>query len=126
MNTIDERWQAIAQKRDANAAELLKTLIHREWRRVLRELQALDIDSGDVAGAANLIGQYRVLDKLMAALSEGSLGSDYEIEAEWRLKLVEQIVEAFELNKTPPSPPRRYQSLAQQLAAACGLEVIRE
>ena len=122
----DERWQAIAKQREANAAELLKTLTHKEWRRVLRELEALDIDSGDVAGAANLLGQYQILDKLMAALSEGSLGSDYEIEAGWRLKLVEQIVDAFELNKTPPSPPRRYKSLAQQIAAECGLEVIKE
>ena len=122
----DERWQAIAKRREANAAELLKTLTNKEWRRVLRELEALDIDSGDVAGAANLLGQYQILDKLMAALSEGSLGSDYEIEAGWRLKLVEQIVDAFELNKTPPSPPRRYKSLAQQIAAECGLEVIKE
>jgi hypothetical protein len=120
----ENRLEAIAMKRKATRGDLLTKLIHQEWERVLQELQALDIDSGDLHIAARLIGQYQILDKLMAALSEGNLGSDYEIEADWREKLIAYVVEGFDLDK-PASPPRPYKSLAQQLAEECGLEVIQ-
>ena len=100
----ENRLEAIALKRKATRGDLLTKLIHQEWERVLQELQALDIDSGDLHIAARLIGQYQILDKLMAALSEGNLGSDYEIEADWREKLIAYVVEGFDLDK--PASPR--------------------
>ena len=121
----DERLHAIALRRKAARGDLLTKLIHQEWQQVLKDLESFDIDSGDLHIAAKLIGKYQTLDKLMAALSEGNLGSDYEIEADWRHKLVEHVVEAFELDR-PPSPPRPYKSFAQQLAELCGLEVIQD
>jgi hypothetical protein len=121
----DDRLKAIMLRRKAARGDLLNQLIQKEWERVLKELQSLDIDSGDLHIAARLIGEYQILDKLMAALSEGNLGSDYEIEAYWRQKLVESVIEGFDLDK-PPSPPRPYKSFAQQLAEACGLEVIED
>ena len=121
----DDQLQALVLRRKVARGDLLTKLIYTEWQRVLQELESLDIDSGDLHIAARLVGEYQILDKLMAALSEGNLGSDYEIEAYWRQKLVEYVVEAFDLDK-PPSPPRPYKSFAQQLAEACGLEVIQE
>ncbi|KKD39124.1 hypothetical protein [Limnoraphis robusta] len=124
--TVD-KYQVLVEQRYARAGFVLTQLIETEWRRVLRELDSLDIDSGDVSRAARLIGQYQMLDQLMAALSEGSLSSDYEIEAQWRHKLVERVIEGFGLQmNTPPSSLRRYKSLAQQVAEICGLEVIKD
>lgn len=121
-----ENYQVRTQQRYARAGVVLNQLVEAEWYRLARELDALDVDSGDVARAARLVGQYQILNKLMAALSEGSLASDYEIEAQWRSKLVERVVEAFELEINTPQPPPQYRSLAQQVAAACGLEVIQD
>lgn len=67
-----------------------------------------------------------MLNKLMEALSEGSLSSDYHIEAQWRSKLIARVIDSFELDLNTPAPPPRYKSLAQQVAEACGLEVIQE
>ncbi len=124
--TTDE-FNVLVDRRYARAGFILTQRIETEWRRVLRELDALDVDSEEISRAARLIGQFQILDQLMAALSEGSLSSDYEIEAQWRTKLVERVVEGFglELN-TPPSSLRRYKSLAQQVAEVCGLEVIED
>lgn len=124
--TTDE-FNVLVDRRYARAGYILTQRIETEWRRILRELDALDVDSGEISRAARLIGQFQILDQLMAALSEGSLSSDYEIEAQWRTKLVERVVEGFglELN-TPPSSLRRYKSLAQQVAEVCGLEVIED
>ncbi|MEB3829078.1 hypothetical protein [Phormidium sp. CCY1219] len=122
----DREFQALSTQRNANRAIVLGQIIESEWYRILRELDGLDVDAGEVAKAARLIGQYEILDKLMAALSEGSLASDYEIEAQWRSELIERVVEAFELNAKTTSEPRRYRSLAQQVAEACGLEAIEE
>jgi hypothetical protein len=121
-----DNYQVRNQQRYARAGVVLNQLIEKEWYRLLRELDALDVDSGDVARAARLVGQYQILNQLMAALSEGSLASDYEIEAQWRSQLVERVVEAFELEINTPQPPPRYRSLAQQVAAACGLEVVQD
>lgn len=121
-----ENYQVRTQQRYARAGVVLNQLVEAEWYRLARELDALDVDSADVARAARLVGQYQILNKLMAALSEGSLASDYEIEAQWRSKLVERVVEAFELEINTPQPPPQYRSLAQQVAAACGLEVIQD
>ena len=123
---MSDDYQIRTQQRYATTGVIVKQLIEKEWYRLLRELDGLDIDSGDHKTAARLVGQYQILNKLMAALSEGSLASDYEIEAQWRSKLVERVVEAFELNLNTPHPPTRYRSLAQQVAAACGLEVIQD
>ncbi|WP_413163645.1 hypothetical protein ACL6C3_29695 [Capilliphycus salinus ALCB114379] len=124
--TADE-FQVLVDRRYARAGFVITQLIETEWRRVLRELDRLDVDSGDVPRAARLLGQFQMLDKLMAALSEGSLSSDYEIEAQWRNKLVERVVEGFGLDlNTPQSSLRRYKSLAQQVAEVCGLEVIED
>ena len=114
------------QKRDAKLAKVLTKIIDTEWNRVSRQLDALDTDSGDLTKAAILVGQYQILDKLMAALSEGSLSSDYEIEAIWRSKLIQRVVEGFNLDLDTRTPPRQYKSIAQQLAEACGLEVIQD
>lgn len=122
----NEQFQSLARERDARIGIILTRIVELEWNQVLREMDGLDVDSGDVAKAATLLGKFQILDKLMEALSEGSLGSDYEIEAEWRRELVERVVEAFKLNERTPSPPRRYRGLAQQVADACGLEVIEE
>ncbi|MGB3535015.1 MAG: hypothetical protein WBA13_16070 [Microcoleaceae cyanobacterium] len=121
-----DNYQVRNQQRYARAGAVLNQLIETEWYRLARELDALDIDSGDVARAARLVGQYQILNKLMEALSEGSLASDYEIESQWRSKLVERVVEAFELEINTPQPPPQYRSLAQQVAAACELEVIQD
>lgn len=110
----------------AKAGFVLTQLIEQEWQRLLREIDGLDIDSGDTVRAARLIGQFQILDKLMAALSEGSLSSDYAIEQQWRSELLEQVIEGFGLDIHTPQPPRRYRSLAQQVAEACGLEVIQD
>lgn len=126
ITVTSDRFKALTNQRNAEAGVLLTRLIEGEWHRLLRELDALDIDSGDVARAARLVGQYQILNKLMAALSEGSLASDYEIEAQWRSKLVERVVEGFGLDINSPQPPPRYRSFAQQVAEACGLEVIRD
>jgi hypothetical protein len=122
----NEQMQNIQQQRDARIGAVVRQIVEAEWRQVLRELDALDVDSGNVAQAAQLVGQYRVLNRIMAALSEGSLGSDYEIESQWRCKLVERVVEAFDLDAAPPTPPVRYRGLAYQIAEATGLEVIEE
>ena len=124
--TADE-FEVLVDRRYARAGFVIVQLIETEWRRVLRELDGLDIDSGDVPRAARLVGQFQMLDKLMAALSEGSLSSDYEIEAQWRGKLIERVIEAFGLNlNPPPSSLRQYKSLAQQVAEVCGLEVVED
>ncbi|MBO1350872.1 MAG: hypothetical protein EBE86_027455 [Hormoscilla sp. GUM202] len=107
-------------------APVLQRIIEAEWHRVSRELDNLDIDSDDAIAAANLAGQFHILDKLMAALSGGSLSSDYEIEAEWRSELIERVVAGFNLKFNTKTPPRRYKSLAQRVAEACELEVIQE
>lgn len=122
----DQQLEKFAQLRGAKAGIILTRMIEQEWERVLTELSALDIDVENAVPAAILIGQYQILDKLMAILSEGSLSSDYEIEAQWRSKLIEHIVEGFGLEILTIQPPMRYQSLAQQVAAACGLEVIED
>ncbi|QIZ71332.1 hypothetical protein [Oxynema aestuarii] len=122
----NDEFQALKQQRQANMGAIVRRIVETEWYRVLGELEKLDPDAGEVAKAANLVGQYQVLDKLMAALSEGSLASDYEIEAPWRAKLLEAVVEGFELNQRTGSPPRRYRSLAQQVADATGLTVIED
>ncbi|NES03850.1 MAG: hypothetical protein F6K22_13980 [Okeania sp. SIO2F4] len=122
----NREFQILKQKRDAKLAKVLTKIIDTEWNRVSRQLDALDTDSGDVTKAAILVGQYQILDKLMAALSEGSLSSDYEIEAIWRSKLIQRVVESFNLDLDTRTPPRQYKSIAQQLAEACGLEVIQD
>ncbi|MEM1171875.1 MAG: hypothetical protein AAGJ08_23030 [Cyanobacteria bacterium P01_H01_bin.35] len=120
----NKEFQILKQERDAKLAKVLIKIIDSEWNRVSRQLDALDTDSGDVTKAAILVGQYQILDKLMAALSEGSLSSDYEIEAIWRSKLIQRVIEGFNLDLDTHTPPRQYKSIAQQLAEACGLEVI--
>ncbi|OZH53073.1 hypothetical protein AFK68_20155 [Hydrocoleum sp. CS-953] len=122
----NKEFQILKQQRDAKLATVLLKIIDTEWNRVSRQLDALDTDSGDVTKAAILVGQYQILDKLMAALSEGSLSSDYEIEAIWRSKLIQRVVEGFNLDLDTRTPPRQYKSIAQQLAEACGLEVIQD
>jgi hypothetical protein len=124
--TKDDRFQTLVERRNSRKVALVSQIIETEWNRVSRELDALDIDSGDTAKAAILVGQFQILDKLMAALSEGSLASDYEIEAQWRIKLIERVVDAFNLDLDTRTPPRQYKSLAQQIADACGLEVIQD
>jgi len=124
--TTNNEFQILKQERNAKVATVLSKIIDTEWNRVSRQLDALDTDSGDVTKAAILIGQYQILDKLMAALSEGSLSSDYEIEAMWRSKLIQRVVEGFNLDLDTRTPPRPYKSIAQQLAEACGLEVIQD
>ena len=124
--TKDDKFQTLIGRRNAITVAVISQIIETEWNRVSRELDALDIDSGDTAKAAILVGQFQVLDKLMAALSEGSLSSDYEIEAQWRIKLIERVVDAFNLDLDTRTPPRPYKSLAQQIADACGLEVIHD
>lgn len=123
---INKEFQILKQERNAKIAIVLTNIIDREWNRVSRQLDALDTDSSDVTKAAILVGQYQMLDKLMLALSEGSLSSDYEIEAIWRSKLVQRVVEGFNLDIDTRTPPRKYKSIAQQLAEACGLEVIQD
>ncbi|NEP43265.1 MAG: hypothetical protein F6K35_30190, partial [Okeania sp. SIO2H7] len=76
--TKDDKFQTLIGRRNAITVAVISQIIETEWNRVSRELDALDIDSGDTAKAAILVGQFQVLDKLMAALSEGSLSSDYE------------------------------------------------
>lgn len=122
----NDEFELLKQQRDAKLAAILIKIIDTEWNRVSRQLDALDIDSGDVTKAAILVGQFQILDKLMAALSEGSLSSDYEIEAMWRSKLIQRVVDGFDLDINTSTPPRRYKSIAQQLAEACGLEVIKD
>ena len=122
----NKEFQILKQQRNAKLATVLSKIIDNEWNRVSRQLDALDTDSGDVTKAAILVGQYQILDKLMAALSEGSLSSDYEIEAIWRSKLIQRVVEGFNLDLDTRTPPREYKSIAQQLAEACGLEVIQD
>jgi len=124
--TKDNRFQTLVERRNSRKVALVSQIIETEWNRVSRELDALDIDSGDTAKAAILVGQFQILDKLMAALSEGSLASDYEIEAQWRMKLIERVVDAFNLDLDTRTPPRQYKSLAQQIADACGLQVIQD
>ncbi len=63
---------------------------------------------------------------MRAALFEGNLSSDYEIEAIWRSKLIQRVVDSFMLDLNTSTPLRKYKSLAQQLAEACALEVIRD
>jgi len=123
--TKDE-FQALEQARNARYTIVLQRIIEAEWHRVSRQLDDLDIDSDDAIAAANLAGQFHILDKLMAALSGGSLSSDYEIEAEWRSELIERVVAGFNLKFNTKTPPRRYKSLAQRVAEACELEVIQE
>ena len=122
----NDEFKALEQARNARYGVIIQRIIEAEWHRVSRQLDDLDIDSGDAIAAANLAGQFHILDKLMAALSGGSLSSDYEIESEWRSKLIERVVEGFDLNFNTKSPPRPYKSLAQRVAEACGLEVIQE
>ncbi|MDE5079940.1 MAG: hypothetical protein O4803_08235 [Trichodesmium sp. St15_bin1_1] len=123
---INKEFQILKQERNAKIAIVLTNIIDREWNRVSRQLDALDTDSSDVTKAAILVGQYQMLDKLMLALSEGSLSSDYEIEAIWRSKLIQRVVEGFNLDLDTRTPPRPYKSIAQQVAEACGLEVIED
>ena len=123
---INKEFQILKQERNAKIAIVLTNIIDREWNRVSRQLDALDTDSSDVTKAAILVGQYQMLDKLMLALSEGSLSSDYEIEAIWRSKLIQRVVEGFNLDLDTRTPPRPYKSIAQQVAEACGLEVIKD
>ncbi|MGB3510146.1 MAG: hypothetical protein WBA93_13095 [Microcoleaceae cyanobacterium] len=122
----NDEFKLLKQQRDAKLAAVLMKIIDIEWNRVSRQLDALDIDSGDATKAAILVGQFQILDKLMVALSEGSLSSDYEIEAMWRSKLIQRVVDGFQLDLDTHTPPRRYRSIAQQLAEACGLEVIKD
>ena len=122
----NKEFQILKQERNAKLATVLKKIIDTEWNRVSRQLDALDTDSGDVTKAAILVGQYQILDKLMAALSEGSLSSDYEIESIWRSKLIQRVIDGFNLDLDTHTPPRQYKSIAQQLAEACGLEVIQD
>ncbi|MDY6807207.1 MAG: hypothetical protein SXA11_25805 [Cyanobacteriota bacterium] len=119
-------FNTLVDRRNARTVALVSQIIETEWNRVSRELDALDVDSGETAKAAILVGQFQILDKLMAALSEGSLASDYEIEAQWRIKLIERVVNGFNLDLDTRTPPRQYKSLAQQVADACGLEVIQD
>ncbi len=121
-----DKFQQLTERRHARMGIVVSQLVETEWRRLLRELDALDVDSGDVPRAARLMGQFQILDKLMAALSEGSLSSDYQSEAGWRSKLVQRVVEGFNLDINTPQTPPRYRSLAQQIAEACGLEVIQD
>ena len=123
---INKEFQILKQERNSKIAIVLTNIIDREWNRVSRQLDALDTDSSDVTKAAILVGQYQMLDKLMLALSEGSLSSDYEIEAIWRSKLIQRVVEGFNLDLDTRTPPRPYKSIAQQVAEACGLEVIED
>ncbi len=121
----DRTYEERLRDRQANMARVLTRIVEAEWRRVFRELDSLDEDADEArVKAAQLVGQFQILDKLMKALSEGSLGSDYEIEASWREKVVQRVIEGFELDLRNPTPPRRYRGLAQQVAEACGLEVI--
>ena len=122
----NKEFQILKQERDAKLGIVLTKIIDTEWNRVSRQLDALDTDSGDVTKAAILVGQYQILDKLMEALSEGCLSSDYEIEAIWRSKLIQRVVEGFNLDVDTRTPLRQYKSIAQQLAEACGLEVIQD
>ena len=122
----NKEFQILKQQRDAKLGVVLTKIIDTEWNRVSRQLDALDTDSGDVTKAAILVGQYQILNKLMEALSEGSLSSDYEIEAIWRSKLIQRVVEGFNLDVDTRTPPREYKSIAHQLAEACGLEVIQD
>ena len=94
-----DRFKTLVERRNARTVAVVSQIIETEWNRVSRELDALDVDSGETAKAAILVGQFQILDKLMAALSEGSLASDYEIEAQWRLKLIERVVDAFNLRQ---------------------------
>lgn len=126
LKPTDDPLRIIERERNLRASRLAEALVETEWERVLRALDALDVDSGDRIAAARLVGQFQILDKLVQAFSEGSLSSDYEIEAPWRQKLIERVVESFELDFNPSSPPRRYRGLAEQLAQACGLEVIED
>lgn len=119
-------FNTLVDRRNARTVAVVTQIIETEWNRVSRELDALDVDSGETAKAAILVGQFQILDKLMAALSEGSLASDYEIEAQWRIKLIERVVNGFNLDLDTRTPPRQYKSLAQQVADACGLEVIQD
>ena len=119
-------FNTLVDRRNARTVAVVTQIIETEWNRVSRELDALDVDSGETAKAAILVGQFTILDKLMAALSEGSLASDYEIEAQWRIKLIERVVNGFNLDLDTRTPPRQYKSLAQQVADACGLEVIQD
>lgn len=121
-----DRFNTLVDRRNARTVAVVTQIIETEWNRVSRELDALDVDSGETAKAAILVGQFTILDKLMAALSEGSLASDYEIEAQWRIKLIERVVNGFNLDLDTRTPPRQYKSLAQQVADACGLEVIQD
>lgn len=122
----NNEFKLLKQQRDAKLAAVLIKIIDTEWNRVSRQLDALDIDSDDATKAAILMGQFQILDKLMAALSGGSLSSDYEIEAMWRSKLIQRVVDGFKLDLDTRTPPRTYKSIAQQLAEACGLEVIKD
>ncbi len=122
----NDKFEILKQQRDAKLAAVLIKIIDTEWNRVSRQLDALDIDSDDDTKAAILLGQFQILDKLMAALSGGSLSSDYEIEAMWRSKLIQRVVEGFRLDLDTRTPPRSYKTMAQQLAEACGLEVIKD
>ena len=122
----NKEFQILKQQRNAKLATVLIKIIDTEWNRVSRQLDALDTDSGDVTKAAILVGQYQILDKLMEALSEGSLSSDYEIESIWRSKLIQRVIDGFNLDLDTHTPPRQYKSIAQQLAEACGLEVIQD
>ncbi len=126
LKSTNDPLQIIERERNLRASRLAEALVETEWERVLRALDALDVDSGDRIAAARLVGQFQILDKLVQAFSEGSLSSDYEIEAPWRQKLIERVVESFELDFNTSSPPRRYRGLAEQLAQACGLEVIED
>ncbi|WP_264322278.1 hypothetical protein [Zarconia navalis] len=126
LKPAEEPLQTIERERNLRAARIALDIVETQWERVLRELDALDVDSDARMAAARLVGQFQILDKLVQAFSEGSLGSDYEIEAPWRQKLIERVVESFELDFNPSSPPRRYRGLAEQLAHACGLEVIED
>ena len=121
-----DRFNTLVDRRNARTVAVVTQIIETEWNRVSRELDALDVDSGETAKAAILVGQFTILDKLMAALSEGSLASDYEIEAQWRIKLIERVVNGINLDLDTRTPPRQYKSLAQQVADACGLEVIQD
>lgn len=122
--TIEDDFQLRVQARDARIARILTRKIELEWERVSREIDSLDVDSGDTLSAAKLFGQFQILDKLRSILSEGSLSSDYEIEAQWRSHLIDRLVDSFDLKEKTSTPPTRYKSLAQQVAEACGLEVI--
>ena len=63
-----KEFQILKQERDAKLAKVIMKIIDTEWNRVSRQLDALDTDSSDVTKAAILVGQYQMLDKLMASL----------------------------------------------------------